>query len=518
MIDRKRILMVASENDALPGTKVGGIGDVMRDLPLALNDIGVDVDTVIPSYGFLARVEKLEGIGFVTIKFSGKLFDIEIFRLAGAVDHYIFHHEMFYKYGEQVYNDDGADRPFAKDASKYAFFCSCVAQAMVEGILPRPDVIHCHDWHSAYLLILIQYGYEYAALRDIKTVYTIHNLALQGIRPFSGDPSSFNTWFPDLRYSVDKLTDPRYEDCANPMRAAILLADYVHTVSPSYAQEMLSESNHAVGIYGGEGLENELKERADQGRVVGILNGCEYPEAARSSEISNTSLAKLMLASVHRWAAKKPVLSTSHWLAEKSISRWHAKKNKGLMVTSVGRVTEQKMRILQAPVDNGKSALASIMSSLGKNDVLVILGSGDVDIETFICQVSAEHPNLIFLNGYSDELSQYLYRDGDMFLMPSSFEPCGISQMLAMRAGQPCIVNAVGGLRDTVSHMETGFVFSGGTLEEQARSLVQCFNETLSLFKKNQETWAEIKSAASRQRFTWSSAAGKYLTFLYGDS
>lgn len=507
--------MVASENDTLPGTKVGGIGDVMRDLPSALNKKGVEVDTVIPSYGFLARLDGVELIGRITIKFSGKLFDVEILKKYDQCNHYIFHHEMFFKYGEKVYNDDGDDRPFAKDATKYAFFCNCVAQALIQGVLPRPDIIHCHDWHSAYLLLLLQYGYEYTTLREIKTVFTIHNLALQGIRPLDGDTSSFNVWFPDLRYSLDKLRDPRYNDCINPMRAAILLSDYVHTVSPSYAKEILHASDNALGIYGGEGLENELRERSDQGRLIGILNGCEYPDKKRVRAPSKTAMAKLMLASVYRWAAKQPELSTAHWLAEKSISRWQSKKTKGITITSVGRLTEQKIRILQTPLTSSQSVLQNIMARLGANDTLILLGSGDSGIETFITQACAENPNLIFLNGYSDELSQALYRFGDVFLMPSSFEPCGISQMLAMKAGQPCIVNAVGGLSDTVAHMETGFVFQGETVTEQAHSLLELFTDMLALYENDQGQWSKIKAAAAKQRFTWDKAADEYTEKLY---
>lgn len=511
----KRIMMVASENDALPGTKVGGIGDVMRYLPPALQSQGMTVDTMIPSYGFLARLPEMTSAGKITIKFSGKLFDVDILQKRGSCDHYIFHHSMFYAHGESVYNNDGDDRPFAKDATKFAFFCTCVAQALLQGVIPRPDVIHCHDWHSAFLLILLQYGYEYSALRQIPTVFTIHNLSLQGIRPFTEDESSFNTWFPDLRYSIDKIKDLRYPDCVNPVRAAILLAGTVHTVSPSYAKEILRESNQVMGIYGGEGLENELRERSDQGALEGILNGCEYPGPMVATAPSKSTLIECMEKSLTKWAANEPHLSTAHWLAEKSIAHWRKSRSKGMVVTSVGRLTQQKVRLLEATTPSGHSVLHTLMEMMGVNDTCIVLGSGDPKIETFMNRVCAEYSNLIFLNGYSDAMSHMLYHFGDVFLMPSSFEPCGISQMLAMRSGQPCIVNAVGGLRDTVCHMKTGFTFEGDSIDEQVDALIRCFKNTMTLYKSDAEKWQEIQKAAMHRRFTWESAAQEYIARLY---
>ena len=515
MIQNLRVLMVASENDSLPGTKVGGIGDVLRDLPPALNDQGLKVDTAIPSYGFLARLPGLEPLGDIRLSFAGNLFTVAVLKKPGDCDHYIFHHPWFFREGETVYYHDAPDRPFASDATRFAFFCACVAQALVDKILPQPDVIHCHDWHSAYLLVLLQYGNQYSKLRSIRTVYTIHNLTLQGIRPFTGDESSFKTWFPSLRYSIDKLIDPRYGDCVNPMRAAILLADYVHTVSPSYAQEILQASDTAQGIYGGEGLEQDLRQRYDQGRVIGILNGCYYDADADPNTFSKSELAKLMQGTIRRWTAAQASLSTSHWLAEKSILRWYHKEDSGLVITSVGRLTAQKVGLLQLVLADGHTVLDHLLSRLGPNDTVIILGSGDPSIEAFIREAVINHPQLIFLNGYSDKLSQALYRFGHLFLMPSSFEPCGISQMLAMRSGQPCLVNGVGGLKDTVKHQHTGFVFQGETPLQQAEALLTLFDEVLQLYRDEPATWAAIQTAAAAERFTWQQAAQLYIDSLY---
>jgi len=223
MAKKKRILMVAAENDALPGAKVGGVGDVLRDLPRALVREGALVDCAIPSYGFLARLEGVVNLGSVEVNFASALYKVEILVLRASdengSDIYILHHDLFSIKGESVYYHDTDNRPFASDANKFAFFCAALAEVLVQGKIPRPDVLHCHDWHTAYLLILQKFSLSCLPLKDIKTVFTIHNLAMQGIRPFSGDESSFHAWFPTLRYSIDKVVDPRYHDCINPMRA-----------------------------------------------------------------------------------------------------------------------------------------------------------------------------------------------------------------------------------------------------------------------------------------------------------
>lgn len=519
MSDTKRVLMVAAENDALPGAKVGGVGDVIRDLPLALAKNGVVADVVQPSYGFLVRLGNLQTLPSVDITFGNERFTVQFFKLEGAEgegDNYIVHHPKLFPKGESVYCNDEDSRPFATDASKFAFFNLALAQALLEGVVPRPEVIHCHDWHTAYLIILMKFAEEYRGLAHLRTVFTIHNIAMQGIRPFVGDESSLHEWYPNLRYSIDKLADPRYRDCVNPMRAAILLADKVHTVSPSYALEILQPSDVDKGIYGGDGLENDLRARKDQGDLIGILNGSEYPKLPPKKNTTRAKVSLLMEDSVLAWAAKSASLQTAHWLAEKRIEFWKKKKSLGFTVTSVGRLTEQKVRLLQAPLADGRCALQGVLDVLGENGTLIILGSGDPALELFVTQVSAKNSNLIFLNGYSDELSKQLYPLGDLFLMPSSFEPCGISQLLAMRSGQPCLVNGVGGLKDTVKHTETGFVFNGADTREQAQAMVNLFSEALAMFGGDTKQWKAIATAAAKERFTWEKSSQRYIDELYG--
>lgn len=520
MVKLKRILMAAAENDSLPGAKVGGVGDVMRDLPNALVNEGALVDTVIPSYGYLARLPGLIHEKNINVQFAGEEQQVEVLRLPqGRVDCYILHHPLFSKWGESPYFNDDDGRPFASDGIKFSFFSAGVVEALNEGAIPRPDLIHCHDWHTAYILILLRFNEKYANLNTIKTVFTVHNLAMQGVRPYNGDESSFNTWFPDLHYRKGELTDPRYPDCINPMRAGILLADVVNTVSPSYAREILQESHYHLGIYGGDGLEKDLRQRTDKNELFGILNGCEYPADFDNTPMSSEAFAELMLSSVESWALKSQYLSTAHWFAEKSIQQLANKirngRDVGFKVTTVGRLVEQKVRVLHTKILDGRTALEAILDIIGDRGTYIILGNGSSHLEAYFAEMAASHHNLIFLNGYSDHLSQELYKYGDLYLMPSSFEPCGISQMLAMRAKQPCLVNAVGGLRDTIRHMESGFVFCGDTAQEQAEALVTTFKKVMNIYLHEPERWRQVCETAGEQRFTWEDAADQYIELLY---
>lgn len=510
--------MVAAENDFLPGAKVGGVGDVLRDLPPALVAQGQQVDVVLPSYGFLVRLPGLELVGTTSVYFSRQIQQVELYRVPdsnGGAVHYILHHPGFAPHGEKVYCDDPGDRPFSTDATKFAFFCAAVASALTDQLLPIPNVLHCHDWHTAFLLMLLKYGPRYSVLSALKTVFTIHNLAMQGVRPFRGDESSLDSWFADLHYSAMDICDRHYPQCVNPMRAAIRLADIVHTVSPTYAEEILRPSHHDRGIYGGEGLQDDLLERYHQGDVIGIINGCEYPKGARYAAPAKKKVVALATSALTAWAGKERELRSVHWIAEKRLHQWSQKKSRGFTVTSIGRVTNQKVQLLQTRVAGGKTALEGMLERLGDRGQLIMLGSGDHGYENFLTEVSGRYENFIFLSGYSHELSLDLYRYGDLFLMPSSFEPCGISQMLAMRAGQPCLVNAVGGLRDTVMHKVTGYSFHGESAEQQAEAMVSVFAELIELHAVQPDEWKRVANAAAETRFTWESSAEAYVHMLY---
>jgi len=518
-MNSKRVLMVAAENDFLPGAKVGGVADVLRDLPPALVSQGMSVDVVLPSYGFLARLPGMEVCGEVEVPFWHSLHYVKLLKYTepdNGVTNYIIDHPLFVEWGESVYCNDDNDRPFATDATKFAFFSLALGRCLASGLLPIPNVLHCHDWHTAFLLILIKFDPVLAGLRKIKTVFTIHNLAMQGVRPFSNDDSSFESWFPFLAYDGNVIADPGNPHCINPLRAAIKLADTIHTVSPTYAEEILHPSHAEQGMYGGEGLESDLLARHQQGDLLGIVNGCNYPKGERVVAPAKKKIISLAQQCIIAWASKSRQMKSAHFVADKRLQIWASKKTRGFVVTYVGRVTEQKVQLLKTRVGS-KTALELILEELGPQNEFVLLGSGDGHYEDFLTRVSGDYDNFLFLNGFSQELSNSLYRYGDLFLMPSSFEPCGISQMLAMRAGQPCLVNAVGGLKDTIIHDKTGYSFSGQSAKEQAEAMVNEFSRLLVLHENSPESWKAVAEAARAERFTWENSATDYIGLLYRD-
>jgi len=516
-----RVLMVAAENDALPGGKVGGIGDVVRDVAPALAAQGCRVDVVTPAYGALASAPEARALGTVSPKFGAGRRPVRFLEAPGRrpradVRHVVVDHPLFAACGAgRIYCDDPPETPFATDASKFALFCAAVVEGLLQGVLARPDVMHLHDWHAALVLALRRFDPEYASLLDVRAVYTVHNLALQGIRPFAGHPSSLQRWFPALAFERAPLADPRWPECVNPMAVGIRMADAVHTVSPSYAREILEPSEvRGRGYRGGEGLESDLRDADAGGRLLGILNGCEYPDGRAAPAPSWQQVVEAARREVLAWAAAQPALSPAHYIAGQRLDAWSARAP-DVLLTSVSRVTAQKVRLLAEPDLDGRPALEGVLDALGERGAYVFLGTGDAGLERFLAGVSARHPGFVFLRGYSDALSAALYAAGDLFLMPSSFEPCGISQMLAMRAGQPCLVHHVGGLRDTVQDGVNGFAFTGTGIGRQASALVEAARSALALRRGEPERWQRVRAAAAAARFPWEDTARAYLEQLY---
>ncbi|MCP4057387.1 MAG: glycogen/starch synthase, partial [Pseudoalteromonas sp.] len=308
------VLMVAAENDALPNAKVGGVADVVRDAPKALAAQGVSVDVVIPDYGF-EQLQR-EYIGDVTVIFRAQPQVLSLFKISDDNTHinqFVISHPLFSQSGS-VYCNDEPGRPFATDATKYALFSAALCEALLEGLIMRPQALHLHDWHSACVAVLLKFDKRYDTLANLHIAYTVHNLALQGIRPFKHDDSSLEAWFPSLGYNGQHLCDPRYPHCFNPMRSAINLADKVHLVSPTYSTEVLKPSNYQQGFFGGEGLELDLQNQSAQGKVVGILNGCEYPEKS-PEQVTLSLLYERIEHTLFNWMAKHEQLETSYYVA-----------------------------------------------------------------------------------------------------------------------------------------------------------------------------------------------------------
>ena len=297
------------------------------------------------------------------------------------------------------------------------------------------------------------------------------------------------------------------------MAAGIRCADQVNTVSPGYAAEILRPSDHAKGFYGGEGLEGLLREAQRGNRLSGILNGTEYPAVGPEPRLSFESLTALMTEEAALWNVRRP--DPLHLLA---IERIHALRSHPprVILTSITRIVEQKLRLLFELGTSGKTAAEEIAALLEACDGLyVILGSGTTEYESVLEALFRKSARLLFLKGYSEKLARALNRSGSLFLMPSSFEPCGIGQMVAMREHQPCVVHAVGGLKDTVQDSVNGFTFAGDTLERQVDGLVAAVSRALGLFFGAPDRWHAITASAGAARFTWERAAHEYMARVY---
>lgn len=515
-----QILMVAAENDAVLGAKVGGVGDVIRDIAPELVNQGHQVNVVLPDYGNKKLIPFKHKVAQFAVHFANEMHPITLWELKGGVYSksketlYLFENALFSAHDGNVYCIDDPQGPFAQDATKFALFNAAVCEAITQNLLSMPDVLHLHDWHSACVALLRAYDTRYQVLQDLPCIYSIHNLALQGIRPLQWHESSLAAWFPNLHPDYQKIIDPRYQDCFNPMRSGINLADKVHLVSKTYTEEVVLPSHPEQGFFGGEGLEEDLKKAQQAGKLVGILNGCYYPRQSYKKP-SKAAFYELVQTSIARWITKTPYLRSVDYLANERAKQWQQSKKGGILMTSVGRLTDQKMLLLRQEVQ-GLSALSHILNQLDEQDGrLIILGSGDHNLEEFLAKAMGEHENFLFINGYAQNLSDEMYKYGDVFLMPSSFEPCGISQMLSMRAGQPCIVHQIGGLKDTVIHDETGFSFSGDDLESQVEQMLACTQTAIDCFAKQPTKWNKIKKAAKEQRFEWKTSIALYLSELY---
>jgi len=519
------ILFVAAENGALEGGKVGGIGDVIRQLPPALADHDCRVTIVTPSHGFLHRQSKAVKIRRVSFLFRGyphtaDIYEVQPAAKPAAVTHLVIHHPALGAFdslsGEyRIYTDDPPDRPFFMDATRFALFGSAVCATVCDMLPDKIDCIHLHDWHAAFVALLRAFHPDYSELKKIRQVYTIHNLALQGIRPLRGNESSLEAWFPELNYDWSVVADPRWPDCFNAMALGIRLSDAVHTVSLSYAAEIQKPSQKPQ-FYGGEGLESDLRQVRRDGRLIGILNGMDYPSEDPATPRHFPDMLDLFRARSILWSGGRETVPTAQFLTyARTLELGRRSRKPAILLTSVSRIVDQKVLLLREAGSSGKPGLHSILEALGDKGCYIILGSGDREYEKFLTETSARFDNFLFVNGYSDECADALYAGGDLFLMPSSFEPCGLSQMIAMRHGQPCLVHAVGGLKDTVADGHNGFAFRGKSLRAQVDNFVRTASKAIAIKENKPAKWRRICATAAATRFRWQDSAAQYIAKLY---
>jgi starch synthase len=523
------VLMVAAECRGL--AKVGGLADVVMDLPKALLKKGVNAKVIIPYYDVInANASK---IGRFILQFGEDSREIFLYKtIIDGIEIFLVKNERFFsgEYGS-IYVDSGELRPFEDDAKRFAFFSSAVLKLLLEyNEFSDINVLHCHDWHTATIFTSLKYDLKYRnILYKVKTIFTIHNLDYQGIRPFhveeKMDFGSFEEWFPniykilDMENTIEEYCSPGIEyPCFNAMLTGIKLADFVNTVSPTYAHEITKPDDFSKNFFGGRGLEKYLKKRLTEKKLAGILNGLDY-------EINNpTKLSPPYDVETGNWKANK-LLHKKIFLSElpnelRKIESPFKNKEKVLkkmekynieewlkrpLFVAITRVVNQKMKILTEPFYEQTKLIKSILE---KNLNLIVIGTGELWKE--MNEIN-DYPNGIYISSFEPDMAKKLYIAGDIFLMPSDFEPCGISQMIAMRYGTLPLVHDIGGLHDTVTDMENGFVFSGTNREGTKYSLLNTIDKILFYYFHEKETWYRFQANAMTKRFEWDKSADEYI-------
>ncbi|MFA5042885.1 MAG: glycogen synthase GlgA [Kiritimatiellia bacterium] len=471
-----RILFVVSE--CAPFAKVGGLADVAGALPKALRRLGYDARIVLPLYAGVNRAR--HGIVFerpFTVQMGPRDYPAAVWsgRMADVPVRFIECGRFFDRPG--IYGDTSGDYP--DNAARFAFFCRAALETCRSGPF-IPDIVHCHDWHTALLPFFLKTA-EYSETRPARaaSVLTIHNIGYQGLFP-AGALSDLGIGPPD---SIPGQLE--YFGRINFLKAGIKCADYLATVSPTHARELLDFSS-------GGGLTAELLERKRD--FKGILNGVDYAE----------------------WdPARDPLLPAHYTAAEpggKAVCKAALQRTFGLderpdlpVFGIVARLARQK----------GLGLLAEIMPRVLDNMAIqfVALGTGDRFFESFLLNLARRHPRRAAARiEFSDKLSHLIEAGGDFFLMPSLYEPCGLTQMYAMLYGTLPIVRAVGGLADTVENYDeasgrgTGFKFQ----DAAPRALYNTIGWAVSTWFDRPRHIALLRRQAMRRDFSWDKAAREY--------
>ncbi|TRZ44204.1 glycogen synthase [Robertkochia solimangrovi] len=509
---KTNFLFVSAENDGIPNCKAGGMGDVVRDIPRHIAAQGDLVHVITPAYGRLHKMGNL--ISKLNFVYRGMEQEAAIYEVPGkkhfeGLRHFVIDHQDI-RSGDiaHIYFND-PEQPFFQDACTFSLFCMAVAEAVKQNCFGKLDIVHLHDWHTSLFLYLREYHPAYSGLKELRVVYSIHNLAIQGIRPLENNYSSIKAFYPELENDFERVKDPRYTDCINLMAVGIRFADAVHTVSPSYMEDVQLPSDPPTFI-GGEGLEGDLKQAAQEHRLFGILNGCNYKNIRVAKR---KQLYKHSLHAIFAWLQEHNKKYKADFLAHtgNKISNL-MEQGPAFTCCSVARLTEQKFFFFMEDPGIMRAMLEKLKQV---NGVYIVLGTGAPEYEELFREISYEYENFIFINGQSEDIIDSLYLESNLYIMPSLFEPCGISQMLAMRNGQPCFVHNTGGLKDTVKHLKTGFCFDGQNFEEKKNNLVEVFSNAVDLFFEEKEIWKHIVQTCKKQRFSWEDSVEKYYSQLY---
>lgn len=478
----KKMQIVFASAECAPFVKTGGLGDVAGSLPAALVRAGAEVIVMVPKYAtikdeYKAQMEHFSDF-YVSLGWRNEYCGLEKLERDGVTYMFIDNERYFardYPYG------------FFDDGERFAFFSKAITESLQH--LPAGfecDILHCNDWQTALAPVFLREFYQGLPLYDrVKTVFSIHNVAFQG--QFSDTVMEDILGVAHIPAAASQL---RCDACSiNYMLGALRYADAITTVSPTYANEIQTPEF-------GEGLDGVLRERSYA--LQGILNGID--------------VAGFDPATDKRIAANYTVEDRSG----KAVCKAKLQEELGLevrddrpLMVMVTRLTRQK------GMDLVMYALDRILSG---GVQVAVLGTGDRDYEDGLRYFQDKYPGTMAARiEFDPALSQRMYAAADMFLMPSKFEPCGLSQIIAMRYGTLPIVRETGGLKDTVIPYNeftgegTGFSFSNFNGDEMGDAVFRAAR----LFWDNRDAWNQLVTQAMSQDFSWTRSADKYLDLYF---
>ncbi len=456
-----KVLMVAVE--VSPFAKVGGLADVVGSLPHALKEMGVDIRIIMPKYGLIDKKKyKLKKV-LSDIKINHLKVNIWETKINKKIKVYLLENRKYFSRPD-VY--------WGNNSERFLFFSLAVLK-----VLPflkfRPDIIHCHDYHTAMIpdLLKIQKDNFY---KNIRTLLTIHNLNYQG----KEKPEVLSVGQLNVNLLKSLLDDVRDGDI-NFMVQGILNSDLINTVSPTYAREILKPSFSC-------GLDKVLKKRKKD--LYGILNGIDI-------KFFNPQTDKFIK---QKYSIKTLEKKTKNKLYLQEKLGWEPSPEK-MLIGLVSRLVWQK----------GVDLISKNFANLDCQ--FVFLGTGYPEYENHLKDLAQKYPlKFKALIKFDIKLAQEIYAGVDAFLMPSRFEPCGLGQMIAMRYGTLPIVHATGGLADTVDD-KVGFKFG----KFSSQSLYNVIKRAINVYKNNPKKWQKMQKTAMQKDFSWKNSAKKYLSLYY---
>ena len=470
----KKILFAASE--CVPFIKTGGLADVVGSLPKYINKDEFDVRVILPKYMAIPQKykEQMQFVTNFTVNLSWRSQYVGLFKLDYEGVTFYFVDNEFYFAGNHPYGY------IHEDIEKFAFFCKAVLSAL-PALDFRPDIIHCHDWQTGLIPVMLHDRFQdNEFFRGIKTIMTIHNLKFQGI--WDKKAVMDITGLSEYYFTPDKLE--AYGD-ANYLKGGLVYADRITTVSNTYANEIKTQ-------FYGEGLDGLMNARSNC--LTGIVNGIDYKEYDPATD---------------------PLIYNNYdaitFRKEKSKNKRALQQELGLdvnekifMMGVVSRLTDQK----------GFDLIDYVIEEICAEDTqFVVLGTGDPKYENLFRHFEWKYKNRVSASiYYNNERSHRIYAACDAFLMPSLFEPCGLSQLMALRYGTVPIVRETGGLRDTVEpynqyeNRGTGF----GFCNYNAHEMLGTIRYAKSVYYDHRREWNKIVDRGMAMDFSWTNSAKQY--------